>query len=344
MHGRIKKSVIIFFFLALLGICTGYFALYMPNIYIIKSEQPITIFARKGDTFAQIIDSLMDKNAIKNHTTLHFVSQIFSMTKRQIIPGKYVIKNTLSNKALITKFRSGEHEPINVVINNVRDIYGLAGKISHYMAYDSTAYLTYWLQDTVWKKYDVSKDKILTLFIPNTYQFFWHTSPQKFTQRMAEEHKNYWTKERLTKLASNNLSPSDAYILASIVEKESNFNPEKPTIAGVYINRLKSGEKLQADPTVVYAVGDFNLRRVLYEHLTYDSPYNTYIYNGLPPGPICMPSLSSLESVINAETHDYMFFCATPDNSGKHAFAVTYGDHLKNARAFSQWLDQNKIK
>jgi UPF0755 protein len=182
------------------------------------------------------------------------------------------------------------------------------------------------------------------MFIPNTYEMFWTTTPEKFVARMKKEYDGFWDDERLKKLKKNNLDKTQAYIVASIVEKESNYDPERPTIAGVYLNRLKAGEKLQADPTVVFATGEFTLQRVLFSHLKIDSPYNTYMYSGLPPGPICMPSVSSLNAVINAEDHEYMFFCAKPDNSGIHAFAKDYDEHQKNASAFSAWLNSLNIK
>ena len=173
---------------------------------------------------------------------------------------------------------------------------------------------------------------------------FWTTTPEKFVARMKKEHDTFWTEERENKIKQHNLDKKQAYIVASIVEKESNYDPERPTIAGVYLNRLKAGEKLQADPTVVFAIGDFSIQRVLYSHLETDSPYNTYKYTGLPPGPICMPSIASLEAVINADKHEYMFFCAKADNSGIHVFAKDYSSHLKNAEAFANWLNSLNIK
>lgn len=173
---------------------------------------------------------------------------------------------------------------------------------------------------------------------------FWTTSPEAFVKRMKKEYDNYWTVDRKNKIEVNNITPTEAYIIASIVEKESNYNPERPIIAGVYLNRYQAGERLQADPTVVFAIGDFSIQRVLYSHLKTESPYNTYLNSGLPPGPICMPSMASLEAVINAEKHNYKFFCARPDNSGIHVFAETYQEHLKNAGNFSKWLNSLNIK
>ena len=174
---------------------------------------------------------------------------------------------------------------------------------------------------------------------------FWNTKPIDLYQRLAKEGQKFWdSNNRSAKLAERGISKREAYTLASIVEKESNDPQEKPTIAGVYLNRLKRGIRLQADPTVVFAVGDFGLRRVLNKHLAHPSPYNTYLNNGLPPGPICMPSLSSLKAVINADDHDYIFFCAKAGEPGKHAFAATLSEHNNNARKFHRWLDQRGIR
>nr|HRO74132.1 endolytic transglycosylase MltG [Saprospiraceae bacterium] len=209
---------------------------------------------------------------------------------------------------------------------------------------DSITFLNYLKDPEVAASLGYNQDNFLTMFIPNTYEMFWTSTPESFVKRMKKEYDNFWTQDRINKLTANNLTPTEAYIIASIVEKESNYTPEKPVIAGVYLNRLHAGERLQADPTVVFAMGDFSIQRVLYTHLKTDSPYNTYLNTGLPPGPICMPSMASLEAVINVDKHKYMFFCARPDNSGIHVFAETYQEHLKNADNFSKWLNSLNIK
>jgi UPF0755 protein len=245
---------------------------------------------------------------------------------------------------LITKLRSGNQDAQNVVINNIRTIHDLAGKASRYFETDSLTFLSYLTDANVFGKYGFTLDNFLTMFIPNTYEMFWTTTPEKFCNRMKSEYDAFWTNEKLDLIKANNLDRTQAFIVASIVEKESNYDPERPTIAGVYLNRLNAGEKLQADPTVVFATGDFTIQRVLYSHLSIDSPYNTYKYAGLPPGPICMPSIASLNAVIRAEKHDYMFFCAKADNSGVHVFAKDYAQHQKNAAAFAAWLNSLNIQ
>ena len=179
------------------------------------------------------------------------------------------------------------------------------------------------------------------MFIPNTYQFYWNTSAEKFIERMAEEFKSFWTQDRLQKANDLGFKQSEVITLASIVEQETQKDDEKARVAGVYINRLNKGIKLQADPTVIYAIGDFSIRRVLYSHLEYDSPYNTYKYVGLPPGPICIPSITSIDAVLNYEEHSYLYFCAREDFSGYHNFARTLAQHNANARKYQQALRLN---
>jgi UPF0755 protein len=182
------------------------------------------------------------------------------------------------------------------------------------------------------------------MFIPNTYQFFWNTDPKDFLNRMKREHDKFWTKERLEKAKKIGLTPEEVFTLASIVEKETLAKEEKPVIASVYLNRLKRDMLLQADPTVVYAAKDFGIQRVLNKHLKIDSPYNTYKNKGLPPGPICMPDVGTIDSVLNAKDTDYLFFCAKPNGHGRHAFAKTNRQHVNNANRYRKWLNKNKIR
>ena len=183
----------------------------------------------------------------------------------------------------------------------------------------------------------------MTLFIPNTYELFWNTSPKKLVERMATEHDKFYDKLRKEKMKALELSSEEVYTLASIVQKETLVSAEKPRVAGVYINRLKRGQLLQADPTVVFASGEFGLRRVLNKHLAIDSPYNTYKYEGLPPGPIAMPDITTIDAVLNYEKHKYLYFCASPDNSGKHLFAKTLVQHNRNADKYRAYLNKRRI-
>jgi len=302
------------------------------------------LFVPSGTQNEQLEQILLRDSFVADLSSFQRTALVMRFNRENIRPGRYNITKGMTNRALVGKLRSGAQDAQKVVINNIRLVNDLAGKASRYFESDSLAFLQYLTDPATSTEYQFSQEKFLTMFLPNTYEMFWTTTPEKFVARMKKEYDDFWTKERLDQLQKNGLDPTKAYILASIVEKESNYNPERPTIAGVYLNRLKSGEKLQADPTVVFATGDFTIQRVLYEHLKTESPYNTYLYAGLPPGPICMPSMASLEAVIHAENHDYFFFCAKADNSGIHAFAKDYGSHLKNAEAFANWLNSRKIK
>ena len=317
-------------------------------VYYFKSDNingdvSKVVFIHSDADFEDVLHILQDSNVLNNVATFKAVAG-FMKYPGLIKPGKYVLNPGMNNREILTKLRSGNQDPQKITINNIRMISDLAGKAAKYIESDSVTMLNYFKNPETAAMYGFTQDDFLTMFIPNTYEMFWTTTPEAFVKRMKKEYDAFWTERRKARIAENNLSPADAYIVASIVEKESNYSPEKPAIAGVYLNRLRSGERLQADPTVVYALGDFTLQRVLYKHLTTDSPYNTYMYAGLPPGPICMPSMSSLEAVIDAENHNYKFFCARPDNSGIHVFAETYQEHLKNADNFSKWLNSLNIK
>jgi len=200
------------------------------------------------------------------------------------------------------------------------------------------------LQDSVYiRSFEFEEETILSLFIPNTYEFWWNTSATGLFDRMHEEYQKFWTEERKQKAAALGLSQKEVSTLASIVQAESQKSDERPRIAGVYINRLRMGMPLQADPTLVFAAGDFNIKRVTAKQMAIDSPYNTYKYTGLPPGPINLPDLNSLDAVLNAEKHDYLYFCAKADFSGYHSFAVGYNEHLSNARRYQQALNAANI-
>lgn len=339
-----SKSLKIFL---LVVICAGlvsvfsFYHFFKQNNVLLSEPKAIYIHSNAG--FDDVLNMMQDSNILKSTSTFKTVASILKY-KNLIKPGKFIIKPGMDNHEIVAKLRSGKQDPQKVTINNIRMLNDLAGKAARYFESDSITILNYLKSPETLEKYGFTQDNFLSMFIPNTYEMFWTTSPEAFVKRMKKEYDNYWTVDRKNKIEVNNITPTEAYIIASIVEKESNYNPERPIIAGVYLNRYQAGERLQADPTVVFAIGDFSIQRVLYSHLKTESPYNTYLNSGLPPGPICMPSMASLEAVINAEKHNYKFFCARPDNSGIHVFAETYQEHLKNAGNFSKWLNSLNIK
>jgi UPF0755 protein len=259
-----------------------------------------------------------------------------------IKPGHYVLQEGMSNDALINMLRLGTQTPVQVIFNNIRTKEQLARVISKQIEADSSSLMAF-LNDTAYLlALGLNNETALCLFIPNTYEFFWNTSARQFMDRMQREHDAFWAGNREEKARAIGLSQAEVITLASIVDKETNKNDEKAAIAGVYMNRLDRNWLLQADPTLVYASGDFGLTRVLNIHKEINSPYNTYMYAGLPPGPICIPSIASIDAVLNYEDHDYFFFCAKDDFSGYHVFAKSITQHNRNARRYHKAIQNRK--
>jgi UPF0755 protein len=253
--------------------------------------------------------------------------------------GHYLIKDGMSNDELINMLRSGEQVPVKVIFNNIRTREQFAKKIGEQLEADSASVIALLNDSAYIGQFGLVTETALTLFLPNTYEFYWNTDAEQFMERMNREYMTFWEGERERKAEALDLSRQEVVILASIVEKETNMNDEKATISGVYVNRLNRNWRLQADPTLVYASGDFGITRVLNVHKEIDSPYNTYKYPGLPPGPICIPSIASIDAVLNTEDHDYLFFCAKDDLSGYHVFARSITQHNRNARAYRRAIE-----
>ena len=311
----------------------------MPNVKL-KSDA-IDIHIPTDGTMSTLMDSLSQRHAIIDTTSFRWVAN--KMKFQKVKPGKYTIKNNWNNKELIGLLRSGRESAVKLTFNNLRHVKDVAGAVSKEIEIDSVSLFNYLLSEEAIELTGLNKATMMTLFIPNTYELYWDLGAKELVERFKREKDKFWTAERLNKAEKIGLSKEEVYTLASIVQKESNLKSEKPTIAGIYLNRLKKGILLQADPTVVFAVGDFSIRRVLNKHLEFDSPYNTYIYEGLPPGPIFMPDISTIDAVLDAEEHDYIYFCAGPGYNGKHQFAKTLSQHLANARKYHNWLNKEKI-
>ena len=303
------------------------------HLYI-KSETTFNQFVEQVDPFLLNIDDF---------------SVLAKRKKYTVRPGKYRINKGMSNNDIINSLRSN-NITVNVIYNNVIDLNDLAGNISNQIEADSISFLNSFKTDFFIEK-GFDEKNILSMYIPNSYNFFWNTSAEKFNQRMFEEYTKFWQKNnRVEKANKIGLSKIEVMILASIVYEESKGNIELPKIAGVYLNRLKSNWKLQADPTVKFAAYKQDeykntvIRRVLNKHLKIDSPYNTYKYSGLPPGIISMPSIQAIDAVLNSEKHNYYFFAADPSNPGYHSFARTLSEHKRNARKFHKYLNSKGIK
>ena len=320
-----------------------YNAIFKPNVP--SSLQSEYLHIPTGSTFDEIVRLLKDQNFIIDEPSFRWVAVKMSYKKADMRTGRFRIQPNWSNRALVGHLRNGKQAPVNLVISTGRLPEDMASIADRFLEVDSVDVIRLLSDRSFLSSEGYTPETAMSLFIPNTYQFFWNTGAKGFFERMKKEHKIFWEKEdRLAKAKKLNMTPQEVYTLASIVERESQNKSERPTIAGLYLNRIKKGMKLDADPTVVFATRQFDLRRVLNKHLKFDSPYNTYLYKGLPPGPISLASISSIDAVLNSEDHDYIFMCAYPGNEERHAFAETIAGHNINARKYRRWLNQQGIR
>ncbi|MFT6816064.1 MAG: UPF0755 protein [Sphingobacteriales bacterium] len=329
-------------------VLTAVFAIVCYNFYQtfwiknIDVTEPVYIEIYPENSYRDVVQQLAVKGVLENKNTFDWAARVMNYTNA-VKPGRYALKSSISNKQLIAKLRSGNQDPVRITFNNLRKIDDLAGAISKQLVFDSLTILNLLQSDSVAHSYGFNKETFLCMFVPNTYEFYWTTSAPDFISKMKKEYDVFWNKDRLAKAQKLNLNPIEVSILASIVDLETAKDDEMPRIAGLYWNRLDQGRKLEADPTVVFSVGDFNIKRVLNIHLRKDSPYNTYKNNGLPPGPIYLPSVQAINAVLNKEDHDYLFMCAKDDFSGYHAFAESFSEHKQNANKFRKALNDRKI-
>ena len=316
------------------------------------------IFIPTGATYAQVEDSLRRGGGVKMYkfAIIAYLKGYPSSVK----PGRYVLQRGATAMSVVNRLRIGQQDQIKLTFNKVRSVAELAGIVSRQIEADSASIVqllendgflsqfTYNAQETDSRenvaRLPFTSQNVLSCFIPNTYYCFWNMDAEKFFMRMYREQDHFWNAFRCGQANALQLNRVQIITLASIVEEESQKKDERPDIASVYLNRYRKGMRLQADPTVKYAVGDFSIRRILKEHLQTDSPYNTYIYKGLPPGPICTPSVSSIDAVLQNKSTDYLYFCAKADFSGCHSFARSYQEHLANARSYQKELNGRGIR
>lgn len=343
---RLRLGLLIFFFIfSLLGIPLGiyfYQFFYTKNIAV-KWKQPLEVYITPDMDFNDLLKDIKHRNGVEDGLSFAFVAQFLDYQER-IKPGYYRLGPDLSNLEAVRKLRAGQQHPVNVTFNNIRLSAEIAKKIAPQLMM-STESLDSAIHDPATQQ-SLGFDSLTIgcLFLPDTYQFYWTISPQAFLERMKDQYDRFWDETRLAKAEKLGLSPIEVAVLASIVDAETEQNDEKATIAGVYLNRLSRNMPLQADPTVVFAMQDFSLKRVLEKHLKVDSPFNTYKYTGLPPGPIRIPAKQTLDAVLNPESHRYLYFCAKADFSGYHAFAETLSEHNRNASAYQRALNRRGIR
>ena len=313
---------------------------YTPNILIDREDLVFNIPA--GANFKYVQNSLYDLGIVNDLVSFSFLSKLKRYDK-SIKPGSYLLQADMSNRDAINMLRSGDQVPIKLTYSNARSLEDLAAKIAGYLAFDSAAMMSSLSNSEVASSYGFTKETFMCMFLPNTYEVYITDQPVVILDRIYSAYKIFWNPERMAKAKALNLTPEEVIVLASIVDAETNQMDEAPTVAGVYINRLNKNIKLQADPTLIFALGDYTIKRVLYEHMQVNSPYNTYKYAGLPPGPINLPSIAAIEAVLNYEKSDYLYFCANPNFTGNHIFARTLSQHNKNARLLHLALNKKKI-
>ena len=332
---------------ALVGVSYFAYDLYKKILKINTSfgddikEQYINI--QSNDDFSDVIALLENKNLLVDINSFKWVSEKKNYINN-IKAGRYFINKNMNNNDLVNLLRSGKQSPVKVTFNNIRTLGEVSSKLSEFLEADSNEIHRSFIDPNFLKKNNFNTNNIISVFIPNTYEFYWNTSAEKLRKRMLKEYNSFWNRTRRNKAAKIKLTYAEISALASIVEKEQNIKKdERPMIAGLYLNRINQNMKLESDPTLIFALKDFSINRVLNKDKKVNSPYNTYKYKGLPPGPICIPSINSIDAVLNASNHDYIFMCAKEDFSGYHNFATNYRQHLVNARKYQRMLNKKKI-
>ncbi|MFW5890343.1 MAG: endolytic transglycosylase MltG, partial [Marinilabiliaceae bacterium] len=312
-----------------------------PNVEL-ENKETASFYIPTGATYQEVTGLLEVSGYIKDMESFKWVAEKKNYPEK-IKAGHYVFQDDMNNNELVNMLRGGMQTPVKVTFNNVRTKEEFAGKISNTIEPDSVELLKALNDTTLLEKFDFTPTTVTAMLIPNTYELWWNTNAESFLERMHREYNNFWNEQRLAKADSIGLTPVEVATLASIVEEETIKEDEKKKIAGLYINRLNKGLKLQADPTIRFAMGDFTIKRVLDNDLRIESPYNTYVNKGLPPGPIRIPSVSGIKAVLDYEDHDFLYMCAREDFSGYHHFAKTLRQHNINARKYREALRQRGI-
>lgn len=342
----IKRILLIVVLLGL--VAAGIFSYYIyttvfsPNTNFDGEE---FVYVSSDRSYILVRNQLKDK--LKNIESFDILAQKKGYASN-VKPGRYKLTEGMSNNDIINTLRS-RNIPVQVSFNNQETIKKLAGRIAEQIEADSVSLINAMRDIEFIAESQWSMENALSMYIPNNYEFYWNTSAEEFRDRMQEEYNRFWNESRLEKADAIGLSPQQVMNLAAIVQKETAKVDERPRVAGVYINRLRAGMLLQADPTVIYAIkkqsGNFDtvIKRVLYKDLEIDSPYNTYKYGGIPPGPITMPDISSIDAVLNFEKHDYFYFVANVENFGYHEFAKTLSEHNRNKQKYVNWINKQGI-
>lgn len=332
-----KVLLIVLAFVVLTGLIAGW-VFWGPGTSF-KAEKVYLYIRSKAATKQAVMDSIHKNDIIGNEAAFNFLASRLDLWKN-VKPGKYEIKKGASVFSIVRMLRNGRQSPVKFTINKVRTKEGLAEMAGSKFEFDSTDMLRFLNNRDSLSKFGIDPDVSLSVIIPDTYTFYWNTTPRKVYQKFYDASQKFWTEERRQKAQEHGLNPLQAYILASIVEEETNASKEKGNIASTYLNRMEKGMPLQADPTIKYAMKDFALTRIYGKYLSVESPYNTYKNKGLPPGPICTPTKQTIDAVLNAPKTNYLYFVASSKELGTHDFSETYEEHIQKAKLYHQFLDE----
>lgn len=338
---RLKIFTFIFGLLILIALIIGY---YIRNTAFkpIELEETVYIYIEPSTKYDEVVDQIKNQINLPSEKFFQIISEKMKYPET-IKTGRYAIRDGMTMPEIIRMLRSGNQSAVKLTFNNMRMKENLAGRISSQLMLDSVELLNVLNDEAKLEVLGFDKNTIAAMFIPNTYEIYWDTSIDKLMNRMKKEYTNFWNEDRKDKAKEIGLSPIEVSILASIVEEEATYSDEYSIVAGLYLNRLKRGQRLEADPTIKFALNDFSLRRILYKHLEVESPYNTYRNEGLPPGPIRIPSIRGIDATLSPQDHKYLFMCAKEDLSGRHNFATTHTEHMRNAARYQRALNERKI-
>lgn len=345
---KAKKIIVIFSVIIVTGLMIYGYMLYR-NIFSSNTkfqENEVYVYIPTNSSYEEVKNIM--SAFVEDMDRFEMVAQKKSYPQKSEKAGRFLLKKGMNSNDIINSLR--QNLPIKLAFNNQERLENLAGRIGSQLEADSLSLITAFKDSIFLAENGFTEENVLSMFVPNSYEYFWNTNAIKFRDKMAKEYRKFWNQSRLDKAKQLNLTPLQVSVLASIVHKETVKEDERPKVAGVYLNRLNRGIKLEADPTVIYAVkknsGDFDLviKRVLYKDLETNSPYNTYKYEGLPPGPIAMPDISALDAVLNPEKHEYIYFCASVTRFGYHEFAVTTSQHEANRQKYVAWVNKQGIK
>ncbi|MEE4114704.1 MAG: endolytic transglycosylase MltG [Marinilabiliaceae bacterium] len=338
-----KRLISVFIYVGLIVFVLVAVNLYRSLFKPVKAgEEGIEIVIPRDSEYEDVKDILSSVNLMVNEKSFDLLSKR-KKYPGNIKPGRYIISDEMSYNDILNLLRAGNQTPVKLTFNNIRTLADLASRISVQLAIDSTGILSFLENEKNYSADGFTRATIMAVFLPDTYEMYWTATAEDIYARMLKEFNDFWNSDRLSKARAIGLSPVEVSTLASIVDDEVLMEDEKPKIAGVYLNRLKINMPLQACPTIKFALNDFTIRRVLNEHLTVDSPYNTYMYRGLPPGPVQCATKSGINAVLNAEDHDFLYFVARYDFSGYHHFSQTLSEHNAYARKYQSELNSRRI-